>query len=205
MKAFIILPLIGAAMLSHGQVVLDQSLASPHTGGFNINEGFSSVGQVFTAGLSGSLAGVNIAIQSQSIYPLHVAIRGVTAGVPDSAVLGETTLAQSAVSLDYLITFPQTIPMTAGVQYAIVVDYVGAPPPGAGHGQGAWEEAYGMDYYPAGSPVEFNGNNWVQDSSGDLLFQTFVQTVPEPSTTALLAAASVPTLIRFVRSRKKTL
>lgn len=205
MKSLIILPFIGAAMLSHGQGVLDQSLTSPHNGGAAINEGFSPVAQIFTAGLSGTLEGVNLYITSQSIYPLHVAIRGVTAGAPDSTVLGDTTLSLSGVSLNYLITFPQTIPIFAGAQYAIAVDYAGAPPPGPYQSQGTWEGAFGTtDYYPAGYMIAFNGQNWV-GGSGDLLFRTFVQTVPEPGTMALLAVGSVLVLMRFVGLRTKTL
>ena len=87
------------------------------------------------------------------------------------------------------------IPITAGSQYAIEVSYVGAPPHGAGQGQGYWLGAGGsMDYYPGGGLYASNdGDLWFSESGpndyNDQFFQTWVEPVPEPATFGLLTLA----------------
>src|SRR5262249_5127478 len=85
------------------------------------------------------------------------------------------TLNRPDAPLSLLITFPQVINMVAGAQYAIVVNYQGAPPPGAGQFQGTWAGAVG-DPYPAGALCSsaFDGIWWECATAGDLHFQTYV-------------------------------
>src|ERR1051325_1397113 len=115
------------------QTVVDQSFTpSPANLGANINECCTFVAQTFTAGLTGTLAGVNIDVSSptNSPFPLHVAIHAVTiSGEPSSTILSETILSSNSAPLSLLITFPQVINIVAGERYAIVVSYQGAPPP----------------------------------------------------------------------------
>lgn len=145
--------------------------------GASINDCCKFIAQTFTAGLTGTLGGVNLDVGSVSSFPLHVAIRTVTAsGVPSPAILGETTLGSSSAPLSLLITFPQTINTFAGVQYAIVVNYEGAPPPGPDQLQGVWEGASG-DPYPRGKSYfsVSEGSSWFQSGVDvDLHFQTYV-------------------------------
>ena len=161
----------------------DQSFTSPSGLFADINECCRFVAQTFTAGLTGTLGGVNIEVRSPqiSVFPLHVAIRTVIDGVPSTTVLGETTLSSSSAPLSLLITFPQVINITAGVQYAIVVNYEGAPPPGPGQSQGIWSGAIG-DSYPGGRGYASfsDGISWFQLATpdGDLHFQTYVNVVP---------------------------
>ena len=197
MKTFFLLFLLGLGGFARAQSVLDQSFTGPSNGGEFINEGFSPVAQVFTAGLSGTLAGVNVDIQSQSPYSLQVSIHNINGGAPAAPALGETSLEPGPVTLNDLIVFPQSISVVAGDQYAIEVDYLAAPPPGPGHGQGVWAGAFDTDEYPAGFEIAFNGANWVRDSPGDLLFQTYVQTVPEPGARVWLAAGTGLLLFRW--------
>src|SRR5215470_10448573 len=83
--------------------VIDQSFTSQTNFGGNINECCKFVAQTFTAGLTGTLAGINLDVTSGSSFPLHVAIRTVTAsGIPGPTILGETTLGSSSAPLSLL-------------------------------------------------------------------------------------------------------
>ena len=160
-----------------GQTVVDQSFTTPTNLGANINECCAFIAQTFTAGVTGTLAGVNIDVNSpiNSPFSLHVAIHAVTInGQPSSIVLGDTTLASNSAPLSLLIAFPQVINIVAGAQYAIVVDYPGAPPPGAGQFQGIWSGSFGDDY--AGGEVfsSVDGSSWVPGTLVDVHFQTYV-------------------------------
>jgi hypothetical protein len=174
---------MGAAQRAHAvspAIVLDQSFTVPSSFGAVINDCCRFVAQTFTAGLSGTLAGVNLSVESASSFPLHVAIRTVQpSGVPSSTVLGETTLSSSSAPLSLLITFPQTIQITAGVQYAIVVNYEGAPPPERGRSLGSWPGG-AFDGYPAGrSFASFaDGISWFENLI-DLHFRTYVTAITD--------------------------
>jgi serine/threonine protein kinase len=158
--------------------VLDQSFVTPHNLGCSINEGYAFVAQTYTAKLTGKLVGVNINIQSESKFPFHVAIRKVKNGAPTSTILGEITLPGGKTPLSQLITFPQVIYQIKGTQYAIVVNYEGAPPAGAGKGQGIWSGAIG-DKYPYGDMFlsSDNGLSWVayETNNHDVHFRTYVE------------------------------
>lgn len=162
------------ALPSPAQPVLDQSLTEPWNMGAGINACCSFIGQTYTAGATGMLAGVSINVDAYGSLPLHVAIRTVADGLPTTTILGDVTLGSSASGLSDLIVFPQAIPQVAGVKYAIVVDYPGAPP---GQEQGLWRGATG-DAYPRGDMVmSFDGGvSWVKigPNNYDLHFKTFV-------------------------------
>jgi hypothetical protein len=164
-------------------VSLDQSFTTPNNLSTFINECCAYIGQTFTAGRTGRLLGVNIDVTGfGTSLPLHVAIRAVDpSGLPNSTVLGETVLDSSSSPLTRLITFPQDIRVTAGTQYAIVVNYQGAPPEGAGAALGGWAGAVG-DIYRRGSAVfSFDyGASWSSYASEgfDLHFQTNVESLP---------------------------
>jgi hypothetical protein len=163
--------------------VIDQSFTLPTNAGASINECCRFIAQTFTAGVTGTLAGVNLDVGSSSSFPLHVAIRTVTAsGTPSPTILGETTLDSSSAPLSQLITFPQTINLIVGVQYAIVVNYEGAPPPGPFQFQGIWSGTAG-DLYTGGriSASLSDGISWFQDpvTDTDLHFQTYVTVATE--------------------------
>jgi len=183
-KAFLCLVILTAGVTDfcHATSTVDQAFTGENSAASIINDGASSVAQTFTAGLSGTLTGINIDIYSYYVpgnFPLHVAIRGVNDGLPNNLVLGETTLNVSAISLDRPVTFPQMIPVTAGLQYSIVVNYAGATP--QDHAQGAWIGSTATDGYVGGMPFGLYGQTWTPTSSIDLHFRTYVQPVPEPS------------------------
>jgi hypothetical protein len=164
--------------------VIDQSSISQTNLGSAINDCCKFVAQTFTAGVTGTLAGVAIDVisSSTSSFPLHVAIRTVTArGMPSPMILGETTLGSGSAPISLLITFPQTITIIAGDQYAIVVNLEGAPPPGPGKSLGIWSGASG-DTYPGGKSFASvsDGILWSEVADGDLHFQTYVILMTPP-------------------------
>lgn len=132
--------------------------------------------QTFTAGLSGTLAGVNVSVGfHNSEFSLRVAIRSVSDGRPTTTILGERTLNCNEAPLSLLITFPQQIDIVAGAKYAIVVDYEDAPPPGAGQTQGNWHGSCD-DAYTRGEPyATVAGTSWAEGGGRcDMHFQTYV-------------------------------
>jgi len=160
--------------------VVDQSFTSPAGAGTAINDCCRYVGQTFTAGLTGDLAAVSIDVLSSGPFSLHIAIHGVTNGLPDSSILGEKTLwttsdAGVSAPLSLVIDFGAPIYITAGTQYAIVVDYTGSGSPGIS--QGNWSGASG-DPYPDGAAYDTNDESfstWSPVGSDiDLHFQTYV-------------------------------
>lgn len=173
----------GMPGVANADPALDQSLTSPSNLGASINECCAYIGQTFTAGRTGVLSGVNIDVTSfGTSLPLNVEIHAVdSSGLPNSTVLGETVLDSSSSPVTRLITFPQLIDVIAETQYAIVVNYQGAPPAGPGLGLGIWTGATG-DAYPRGEALlSFDyGASWSRDPSpgNDLHFQTYVEEVP---------------------------
>ena len=96
----------------HAVPIVDQSFTSPSNLATVINECCRFIGQTFTAGLTGTLTGVNIDVgpaRSDSVLPLLVAIRTVTGSFPSSTVLSSTTLARGGATLSELIVFPQAL------------------------------------------------------------------------------------------------
>src|SRR5262249_8251980 len=149
----VLLLLLALGLPSQAQAILDESFNGPTNLAAAINECCAFVGQTYTAQVTGVLTGISIDVSlSASSFPLHVAIRSVSGGVPTATILGDVTLSSNTSTLPQLIVFPQLIPQVAGVRYAIVVNYQGAPPEGAGHQQGLWNGATGNGY-PGGDLV----------------------------------------------------
>jgi hypothetical protein len=160
--------------------VIDQAFTGPTNLAAAINDCCRYVAQTFTAGITGTLVGVNVEILAFGAPPLHVAIRTVGSnGVPTGTVLGEAIVASGNAPFSELIEFSQVIGVTAGVQYAIVVDYPEAPP-APGQGTAAWAGALGdPDQYPRGRGLAsvHDGLVWFQSPEtvgSDLHFQTHV-------------------------------
>jgi hypothetical protein len=194
MLSFVLLR--AASLLADAQGTLDQSFTSPNNAGADINDGFAFVAQTYTAGLNGSLAGVNIEVQAfSSLYPLRVTILAVSNGVPTSLLLGETVLFRSDAPLGFYVSFQQPILQQTGQQYAIAVNYFGAPPPSPINTLGLWSGASG-DIYTGGSMFSSrNGASWDPGLSADLHFRTYVTTIPEAATLTLAWLGSAVLLI----------
>lgn len=83
--------------------------------------------------------------------------------------------------------------MVEGGQYAIVVNYVGAPPIGLGLGQGDWSGTRIGGYSGGMDFSSIDGVLWSSDGLGDLTFETYVQpkSVPEPTISLLIFIRSL--------------
>lgn len=178
-----------AATLQTG--VLDQEFVIPQGLGAIINGAFAFVGQTYTAGLTGTLVGVNVDLaEFGSATPLRVAIYEVLAGVPTSTVLGETVLASGNPSLTDLISFSEIIPQVTGNQYAIVVNYL--DPQSSGQWLGGtpfWQGSTRDDYFEGQVVFSNDTTTWTIYDNGDLHFRTFVlpqETVPVPESSSVL-------------------
>lgn len=184
--------------------ILDQSFSA--AGGLlaEINEGFFAIAQSFTAGITGDLLRIQVDVVSQPIqgsigsispYPIDVSILAVANDLP-TIVLTSVTLPPDNYLLGTSIFLPQPIPVVAGDQYAISVNYVGAPPIGPGSGQGHWIGGIGDPYHGGKMFFTLDGHSWTCDGlvgtgkcDFDLAFRTFVEptaSAPEPG--ALLMA-----------------
>jgi hypothetical protein len=164
--------------------VVDQSFTSPTNASTAINDCCRYVAQTFTAGLTGDLAAVSLDVLSTGPFALHIAIHGVTNGLPNSTILGERTLWTSSIEpissapLSLVIDFGEPIYVIAGHQYAIVVDYEGSGSPGTALGD--WSGATGNGY-PAGAAYDTNDESFsawtpVGTTGIDLHFKTYVIT-----------------------------
>jgi hypothetical protein len=174
-------PIHAAALwrvLPDAVVVEDQRFDAPVDLGADINEGFRMVAQTYTAGVTGKLYGVAVDVFGFGTFPLRVSIRGVSGGAPSDTILGTTQTSANDSPLAREVRFATAIPQVAGYSYAIVVDYPGAPPQGAGRSQGIWSGATG-NLYPAGGLFFSNdGHSWVSQAEFgfDVHFATYVAT-----------------------------
>jgi hypothetical protein len=182
-SAFLVGQLVGAPVAVAAPVV-DQSVTGVYSLTGTLNACCAYIAQTFTAGVTGRLTGVNAAINTDGDpFPLRVAIRTTDAnGDPTSVVLAETTLSRPHSSdTDELIPFGQPPHVSAGVRYAIVVDFPGAP---QGNHDGSWF-GFTDNPYAFGEALasDDGGSTWflIGEEAGwnpDLGFRTHVDTGP---------------------------
>ncbi len=148
-----------------------------------------SVAQTFTAGLTGKLDQVDLNVNKSGTppVPLTVELRGVSAGLPGSAVLAsQTVLASSVVAFPgsgwVSFAFPTPGSVTAGTQYAIVAQSAAVFPDTYAWSQGTGTDPYagGAAYFASSSPPT---TAWMPVPIGppDFAFKTYV--VPGPPQT----------------------
>lgn len=154
---------------------IDQSFSSPN---FNF-QGFGLVAQTYTAGTTGNLTSINLHFLVCSICSggnLPISINTVSEGVPTSTVMGSTVLAVSTgqlIPFSLPITFPMAIPQTAGIQYAIVIDF------SALGGTNVTGEFNDNGYAAGGLFSSFDGGQtWSSNAGSDISFQTNVAPPP---------------------------
>ncbi len=192
-KVMLVLGIVSSTSLSSkawAASELDQSFVPPPPPNLFavIGGGFTFIAQTFTAGLDGFLTAVNVSVAtSPRVSPpvsLRVQILEAVNGVPVNSVLGSTTLepGESAPPTT-LIPFSNAIPIEAGKQYAIVVDYP-EHTTGVGNVPGNWRGRT-ENPYPDGSAQTSNDlSDWLPvggaaQLEGDLHFQTYVETLKQ--------------------------
>ena len=183
--------LIPAAGASAG--TLDQQQTISNFGGLQVDSG-NSKAQTFTAGLTGQLDQVDLALSGMSVTtPLTVQIRDGSATAPGDTVLASASVPTTAVTSSESfvpITFASPASVTAGTQYSIVA--LNDSPPVSGwfwySGQAAPDSAYvGGKLYGV-----MNGTGtgpWTEGNTlADFEFKTYVAPptppVVQPPTTA---------------------
>jgi hypothetical protein len=163
---------------------LDQQQTLSNFGGLQASS-HNSKAQTFTAGLTGQLDQVDLAISNMSATtPLTVQIRDGSATAPGDTVLASASVPTSAVpsSESFIpITFASPASVTAGTQYSIV----------AFNGSTGWfwyagktdtASAYeGGRLYSSPDDVSPGGGPWFEGNTmADFEFKTYVAPPPPP-------------------------
>src|SRR5262245_12417907 len=101
--------LLAASESRASTITVDQSFNAATNLISSINDCCAFIGQVYTAGLTGSLAGVSVDVLESpgNNFPLDVQIRSVANGLPSLTILGDTIT--TAFSLTDFIAFIQPI------------------------------------------------------------------------------------------------
>jgi hypothetical protein len=222
MKAFIILPFIGMAMLSQAQGVLDQSFTAPtsptssaflfgvptnNTPGVQVEQA-----QIFTVGVSGMLSVINLQIrqyldygQSSLTNPVTVSVRTLSGAFPASTLASVSVPASSIptnpspatwVSADFSSAL---LLLSAGEQLAIVVTSAQTETFTANYGW--YYSGSGSGYANGDSVGRSIGYPWGTHNS-DFGFQTYVVPAPEPGAIQLGLLASSTVLVAAWRRRR---
>ena len=175
--------LIPAAGASAG--TLDQQQTLSNFGGLQVDS-TDSKAQTFTAGLTGQLDQVDLALSGMSVTtPLTVQIRDGSATAPGGTVLASASVPTSAVTSSESfvpITIASPASVTAGTQYSIVALndssgwfwYAGKTNTASAYEGG---RLYSSPNGPPGTGPWFEGN-----TMADFEFKTYVTPSPPPGT-----------------------
>jgi hypothetical protein len=204
------LALLGFPPVVLGNAVVDQSFTAGNNLTTIINDCCAYVAQTYTAGLTGTLNSIRIDTRTHGFadpLSLDIQARSVSGGLPTSTILGNVVFSGTPSFADVISFASEHVPQIAGEQYALVVHYIDAPPPG--HPEGRWDGAVG-DLYPDGADLlSFDGGlSWVGIADGfDSHFVTIVDTaaIPEPSTSSLAVAGILGAIIMRRRAKKAKL
>jgi hypothetical protein len=168
-----------AVVPSAGAGVLDQSQTKLGST-FQVVWDAQLVAQTFTAGITGRLDQVDVAVDkfpSVGTVPLTVEIRGVSSGVPSGPALASASVPAASVPHTFPVEFvsvPLAPPasVTAGIQYAIVLSsFCGSP------GCYGWNIEYPDPYPGRGMAISLrpmDSPDWIPLPFNDLAFKTYV-------------------------------
>jgi hypothetical protein len=157
-----------------------------------------SLAQSFTAGITGGLDQVDIALSrglNQPAAYVSVEIRDVSNGVPGSSILASNSFTSTDIPVGpadsawFSVNFAPAAPVVAGTQYAVVI-YT-ATPDTAPYDWRASNPYDHVDRYPAGTEFLTNSSpptgqvSWLFESDptlqADFAFKTYVVPTPAPS------------------------
>ena len=198
--------LIPAAGASAG--TLDQQQTLSNFGGLQVDSSHSKA-QTFTAGLTGQLDQVDLALSGMSVTtPLTVQIRDGSATAPGDTVLASASVPTSAVTSSESfvpITIASPASVTAGTQYSIVALndspaisgwfwYAGKTDTASAYEGG---RLYSSPNGPPGTGPWFEGN-----TMADFEFKTYVTPPPPPPPPVVQPAMTAPTGQRAAALKK---
>ena len=198
--------LIPAAGASAG--TLDQQQTLNTFGGLQVDSSHSKA-QTFTAGLTGQLDQVDLALSGMSVTtPLTVQIRDGSATAPGDTVLASASVPTSAVTSSESfvpITIASPASVTAGTQYSIVALndspaisgwfwYAGKTDTASAYERG---RLYSSPNGPPGTGPWFEGN-----TMADFEFKTYVAPPPPPPPPVVQPATTAPTGQRAAALKK---
>ena len=166
-------PTAGAPVVA----TLDQSQTASE--GYGAIQYFGEQAQTFTAGMSGNLSQVDVAL-SRVGFPgdLVVQIRTVSAGVPTTTIIASAMVAEASViasetAFDWIsVPIGPSVGVTSGTEYAIVLAAPGAPQCCSAF---KWAVSW-LNPYPGGTMAQLSGRNgsWAALPGVDFAFRTFV-------------------------------
>ena len=170
-------PAAGAGTLDQSQPVIGNASAfvSSHV----------STAQTFTSGLTGRLDQLDLAVSRAGAavtLPLTIQIRTTSGGVPSATVLATTNLPSASIPMasppGFLsVAFAPSVPVTTGVQYAIVLSSGDCGFLNCFH----WAFPPGTNAYAAGAGLQsLSGGPWASGflTNSDLAFKTYVAEAP---------------------------
>jgi ABC-type amino acid transport system permease subunit len=203
--------LVAGPLPVHASGTLDQQ-QSNETAIINGLDSGQSLAQTFTAGLTGTLTEVDLALACFTDSPPICTGRTVTVQIfsgtpPGTGPLGSQTLLASTIPLDSgastpftAITF--TVPIVAGNVYSIILTS------SAASGSLAFDmRGIKSNVYAGGNSYHNTGGGWVLDGGGqDWAFKTFVTTTspPIPEYPFGLPLLAILTLIAYGVIRRRT-
>lgn len=194
------------ASLCKGAITLDQSFTPPPAANLSFNVSFGgSLGQTFTAGLTGSLAEVRVDVMAARSSQLQVSIYEAPGGFPSLALLGSVLLPSASSSISDPIVFSTPVNIVAGQSYLLAIDYPleTTSVPGGNSWKGRTSNAYasGTTYYRSNT----NGI-WLTYGSYDLFFQTYVDVAsptPEPASLTLWSLGALGCIAATYHQRRR--
>lgn len=173
------------AVPAAGAGTLDQSQPVIGNGSAFVSSSVSTA-QTFTSGLTGRLDQVDLAVSrvgAPTTLPLTIQIRTTSGGVPSAAILATANLPGASIPLASLpgflsVALAPSVPVTAGVQYAIVLSSGSCAFVNCFH----WGFPPGTNAYAAGAALQsVSGGPWGASgllTNSDLAFKTYVAQAP---------------------------
>ena len=170
-------PMAGAGTLDQSQPVIGNGSAFVSS--------FVSTAQTFTSGLTGRLDQVDLAVSRAGApvtLPLTIQIRTASGGVPSATILATVNLPAASIPIASTPAFlsvalAPSVPVTAGVQYAIVLS----------SGNCGFSNCFhwgfpGTNPYAGGAALQSqSGGPWAATgflTNSDLAFKTYVAQAP---------------------------